>query len=240
MERINSLENKKVMYWNKLKLKKHREKEGLFLVEGSHLVEEAIKSGYAKEIIATEEIKTFLPLFLVSEKVMKKLTALETTPKIMAICSKPKLKKIGGLALILDNIQDPGNLGTIIRSAVAFNTPNIILSETCVDEYNEKVIRGSEGMLFYVNIIRASLEKIIPFLKKDNYKIIGTSLQKGTDLKNINFKNNVAVVIGNEGNGISFEVQALCDEFISIKMNKKCESLNAGVSASIIMHEANK
>ena len=143
---------------------------------------------------------------------------------------------VNGNVIILDNLQDPGNLGTIIRSSVAFNIDTIIISDTSVDLYNPKVVRSTEGMIFNLNIIRRNLEGIIPVLKNLGYKIVGTDVNEGIDVRNIS-KENVAIIIGNEGNGMSENVKEMCDEFINIKINKSCESLNAGVAASIIMYE---
>ena len=145
---------------------------------------------------------------------------------------------VNGNIIILDNLQDPGNLGTIIRSSVAFNIDAIIISDTSVDLYNPKVVRATEGMIFNLNIIRRNLEEVIPVLKNLGYKIVGTDVNEGVDVRNIS-KENVAIVIGNEGSGMSENVKKLCDEFINIKINKSCESLNAGVAASIIMYEVN-
>ena len=145
---------------------------------------------------------------------------------------------INGNVLILDNLQDPGNLGTIIRSGVAFNIDTIVLSDDSVDLYNPKVVRATEGMLFNLNIIRRNLNEFLPVLKNLGYKIIGTDVNKGIDIRNIS-NANIAIVIGNEGSGMKEETKKFCNEFINIKMNPNCESLNAGVCASIIMYEVN-
>ena len=141
------------------------------------------------------------------------------------------------LYLILDNIQDPGNLGTIIRSAVAFNFDTIILSNDSVDVYNSKVIRASQGLLFNVNIKIGDLTEIIPELKNNGYQIYGTKVTNGNDVKSIAKNSLFAIIMGNEGNGMSDAVSKLCDSFVYINMNDKCESLNVGVAASILMYE---
>ena len=147
--------------------------------------------------------------------------------------------EIKGNVCLLDKIQDPGNLGTIIRSAVAFKIDTIILSQDTVDLYNDKVIRASEGMIFHLNIIRGDLKEYINLLKKDNYTIYGTDCLLGTNIKDISFKGLNAIIIGNEGKGIDENIKKLCDEHIHIPI--VCESLNAGVAASIIFYEiANK
>ena len=139
---------------------------------------------------------------------------------------------------MLDNLQDPGNLGTIIRSAVAFNIGTIIISDDSVDLYNPKVVRSTEGMIFNLNVIRRNLKEVIPVLKRQGYKIVGTLVNAGDDLKNID-KENVCIIIGNEGNGMSLDIRDMCDNFTNIKISDNCESLNAGVAASIIMYEVN-
>ena len=142
--------------------------------------------------------------------------------------------------IILDGVQDPGNLGTIIRSAVAFNVKNIVLSKTSVDLYNTKVLRGCQGMNFHLNIIRDDILDIIDDLKDNNYTIYGTDVVNGIDIKDVKKTGKYAIIMGNEGNGISDEVKDVVDKNIYIKMNENCESLNVGVSASIILYELSK
>ena len=154
----------------------------------------------------------------------------------MAVCNFILPDDIKGNVLLLDHIQDPGNLGTIIRSSVAFNFPTIVCSEDTVDAYNDKVIRSSEGMIFNTNIIKDNLISFIPYLKTLGYKIYGTDVINGKNIKTVNEKK-VAFVIGSEGKGVSIEVKELCDDFIYINMNEKCESLNAAVASSIIMYD---
>lgn len=233
---ITSLYNNKVLFWNKLKSKKVRDKEKLFLVESENLVNEALKKGIVKEIITLEEKEYEVPTYQVNEAIMKKLTSMVSIPKVMAVCNYIVPSNILGNVLILDRIQDPGNLGTIIRSAVAFGFESIILSNDTVDIYNDKVIRSSEGMLFNINAVKGDLLNIINNLKTKGYLIVGTDVTKGENVKDIS-KEKVAIVIGNEGAGVSDDIKRLCDKFIYINMNKTCESLNAAVASSIIMYE---
>jgi TrmH family RNA methyltransferase len=141
---------------------------------------------------------------------------------------------------VLDGVQDPGNLGTILRSAVAFNLTNIILSEDTVDLYNIKTLRSAQGMNFHLNIKRTNLEEYIPFLKENGYKIWGTDVTNGIDIKNASKDEKYAIIMGNEGKGMSANIKELCDKFVYVNMNENCESLNVGVCASIIMYELNK
>lgn len=234
---FTSTSNPKVKFWQKLKEKKYRTLEKLFLVEDEHLVNEALKIGIVKEIITTTDDVYEVDTYKVTNQIMKLISSQVSGAKIIAVCKLLEEKEIKGNIIILDNLQDPGNLGTIIRSAVAFNFDTIVLSDTCVDLYNPKVIRASEGMLFHINIIRTNLIEFINNLEKD-YTLITTDVLNGKDIKMINYKK-CAIVIGNEGNGVSEEVASLCQEKVYIKMNNNCESLNAGVCASILMYEVN-
>ena len=170
---------------------------------------------------------------------MRKLTDLKTLPTVVAVVKKEESKEINGNVILLDGIQDPGNLGTIIRSAVAFNIDTIILGNNTVDIYNEKTLRASEGMIYNINFVKEDLLTIIPKLKDMDYKVIGTSVTNGKDIKDLN-KNKIAFIVGNEGNGISKSIFDLCDDYVYIKMNDKCESLNVAIASSIIMYELNK
>ncbi len=235
---ITSLNNDKVKFWEKLKQKKYRDGEHLFLVEDYHLLDIALKLGYVKEIITTNHEDIYeVPTYYVTPQIMKKLSNQVTSAKVIAVCHELEEKKVEGNIIVLDNLQDPGNLGTIIRSAVAFNFENIILSETCVDIYNPKVIRASEGMIFYVNFKRCNIIDFLNNLPK-NYTKITTNVKKAESIKDVK-KENVALVIGNEGKGVSREVADICDVSVKIPMNPNCESLNAGVGASILMYEVN-
>lgn len=240
---INSINNERVKKWSKLNIKKYRDEDGLFLVEGDHLVKEAIKNNLATEIILLEglSINTKLPTYEVSEQVMKKITNQVSISGICAVCKKIEEKEISGNIILLDEIQDPGNFGTIIRSSVAFNFDTIVLGNNCVDLYNDKTIRASEGMIFNVNVIKRDLLNFIPELKENGYLVIGTNVNNGINIKSIEKSGKIALILGNEGNGVKEEIQDLCDKNIYIKMNAQCESLNVGVAASIIMYEiANK
>lgn len=231
--KITSIHNDNVKYWVSLKNKKIRDKERKFIVEGDHLIEEARKNNLIEYIISCVDENAD---FYVTKEIMEKISDQKSISYNAAVVKFIPEDSLNGNVIILDNLQDPGNLGTIIRSSVAFNIDTIIISDTSVDLYNPKVVRSTEGMIFNLNIIRRNLEGIIPVLKNLGYKIVGTDVNEGIDVRNIS-KENVAIIIGNEGNGMSENVKEMCDEFINIKINKSCESLNAGVAASIIMYE---
>lgn len=143
---------------------------------------------------------------------------------------------------MLDGIQDPGNLGTIIRSSVAFNVDTIILGSNTVDLYNPKVVRATQGMLFHTNIINADLKDVILELKAKEIPIYGTKVEYGEDVRNFPSKDKkrYGLVVGNEGAGVSDEVLDLCDKYIYIDMNECVESLNVSIATSIILYELNR
>ena len=238
--KIESLNNSKVKNWAKLKEKKYRDETNIFLVEGDHLLNSAVVKKRVVEIISTDETMEIpgIPFYLVTDCIMKKLSSQVSSTKVIGVCKKNETQEITGNVCLLDNIQDPGNLGTIIRSAVAFHIDTLILSNDTVDVYNDKVIRASEGMIFNLNIIRADLMNIIKELKKKNYQVYGTDVLNGLDLNEIIFPEKTAIIIGNEGRGMKETIKKECDQLIHIKIN--CESLNAGVAASIIFYEVSK
>ncbi len=234
----SSISNSKIKELKKLNQKKYRDESNLFLVEGEHLILEAYKTGYLKELILEENLDFLLDIETnyASKEVMKYLSELDTPSKMIGICEKKVSQISGDHILILDEVQDPGNIGTIIRSAVAFNVDTIILGGGCADIYSSKVIRASQGMIFKVNIVSGNIKDEIKKLKNDNYKIIGTKVSKANELKNVSKPKKFAIIMGNEGNGVKQEYLDLCDEYIYIKMNENCESLNVAVATSIILY----
>lgn len=237
-----SIENKKIKNIKKLSIKKYREEFNQFLIEGEHLVLEAYKKGLLKCLILEENTDFSLDVetIYITHNVLKYISDLDNPPRIMGICDKLKEKEIGNKILLLDGIQDPGNLGTIIRSSVAFDVDTIILSENCVDLYNSKVIRATQGMIFNINILERNIKDFINNLKEKKYKIYGTKVNGGKSLKNVEKCEKFAIIMGNEGKGVSENILNMCDEYIFIDMNSSCESLNVAVATSIILYELNK
>lgn len=238
-----STQNEKIKNLRKLNNKKYRDENSLFLIEGEHLVLEAYKNGYLKELILEENtnLNINVPTNYLTRNVMKFISELDNPSNIMGVCTKlVEQEELGNKILVLDNVQDPGNLGTIIRSAVAFNIDTIILSDDTVDLYNSKVIRASQGMIFKINIVRKSLLVVIPNLKKQGYKIYTTNVKNGKSLKNVEKVSKFAIIMGNEGLGVKESISSLADDFLYIDMAKDCESLNVAVAASIILYELDK
>jgi len=240
---ITSLDNEKVNHLKKLDNKKYRDECGEFLVEGSHLVLEAFKAGILKELFLEKEevFPLNVPTTYVTNEIIEKITSLEVHSNILGLCNKLDEEiDVGNKVLVLDNVQDPGNLGTILRSAVAFGVDTVILGDDTVDMYNTKVIRAAQGMMFHVNIIRKNLLEYLPILKDSGYKVYGTRVTHGNKLKTIGTLDKYILIMGNEGNGISEYLEEICDEFIYIDMMSECESLNVGVAASIILYQINE
>ena len=241
---ITSLDNKKVKLYTSLNETKNRNINKLFLVMGEHLVKEAINVNNLIDILVLEnyeiDFDVNMEITYVTESIMKKISKMPSIPKVIGVCKIIDNKDLtGNRILLLDNIQDPGNLGTIIRSSVAFNIDTIVLSNDTVDLYNDKVIRSTQGLLFHTNIIRRDLVEVINELKKDNYDILGTNVHNGTYLSEVK-TNKYALLMGNEGQGLKEELQNMCDKNIYIPMNNNCESLNVAVATSIILYELNK
>ena len=239
---ITSIDNNKIKKYLKLKQKKYRDLEKLFLIEGEHLVLEAFNSNILYDLLVLEDydFKIDFPYTKVSSSVINKLSDMDSIPKVIGVCKLDNKEEIiGNKVLILDDIQDPGNVGTIIRSSVAFNITDIVLSNNTVDLYNDKVIRSSQGMIFKINIIRDDIIKVINSLKDKNYTILGTDVKDGVDASEI-VALKYALVMGNEGHGVREEIKKMCDKNIYIEMNHNCESLNVVVATSIIIYKLNR
>lgn len=237
-----SLENKKIKEIKKLKNKKYRKSTNLFLVEGEHLVLEAFKKGILNKLIILEghDLNLDVEKIIVSKQVLKSISDLDTPASVCGICVKPSSKEINGNVLMVDSVQDPGNLGTIIRSAAAFNIDTVILSNQTVDPYSPKVLRATQGMIFNIDLIMDDLESRISILKNKGYTIYATNVSKGDNLYKLEKNKKFVIIVGNEGSGVSSNLLEKADSFLQIKTNEKCESLNVAVATSIILYELDK
>lgn len=229
---ITSKDNPQIKYIQKLKQKKYRDQENKFLVFGDHLIQEAIKSQTDIEIYTANENKSGI---LISESLMRHLSFVDSPQDRLAIVSKPPMKKYAQKILVLEDVQDPDNVGALIRSAVGFGFTTIISSFKSADFYNEKTIRTSQGALFYANLIRTDIIKELQFLKESNYQIIATSPHTDKDITSIEKTDKIVLVLGNEGSGISKQVEALSSNLVKIN-TKTIESLNVSVAGAICMY----
>ena len=239
---IESIQNEKVKYFKKIRNKKYIMEFKEYIVEGEHLVEEAIKAGKVVSLIVLNgfSYESDLPKYFVTEKVMSSISLMQSYPNIMAVVKVGEnLKELSDRIIILENVQDPGNVGTIIRTSVAFGFDTIFISNDSASIYNDKVIRSSQGMIFHTNIIIGNISEFIETLKEKNYKIYSTSLDGSYDINDVE-NDKVAFVLGNEGSGVTSSTHNLCDGSVKIPMNTKCESLNVAVAGAIIMYEKRK
>ena len=239
---ITSKDNNRIKEIRKLLTKKYSLEKGLFVIEGENLIEEALKNHMLKELYVLDGTTCNYDFNYdyVTEDVMKSISDLKSTPRLLGVSKIHNTSEIGNKIVILDNIQDPGNAGTIIRSSVAFDADTVIFSKDSVSPYNEKVLRSTGGMIYNTNIIIGNLEELIDKIKEKNIKVVGTSLKKSKSLEELEKMKEFAIIFGNEGNGVRENILSKCDEIIRIDMNQSCESLNVGVSASIVLYHLYK
>ncbi len=241
MEQITSVTNVKIKNLLSLRKKTERYNERKFLVEGLHLTVEAYKNNLLETVLSTDEslLKQFdnAKQILVSDAVINKLSTTTTPQNIIGVVKmKESLFRKSNQYVVLDDINDPGNFGTIIRTSLALGVKDIIVSPNTVDEYNEKALRATQGAIFKANIIRMNLEDAYKKFKELNVKIITTSLDTNKQLKDLNKLNNFAVVLGNEARGISDISKMYSDESIIIPLQNDIESLNVAVAFSIVLY----
>ncbi|WP_096202739.1 TrmH family RNA methyltransferase [Bacillus sp. FJAT-45350] len=247
MNRIESVQNPKVKVWKKLHSKKGRDKEGLFIVEGLHLVEEVLKSEVKlKELIVEESVE--IPnewqidsksVIQVTERVFKEISETETPQGYIAICHQLKSTEIGteeGKFLLLDGVQDPGNVGTMIRTADSAGISAVILGEGSVDVYNSKVIRATQGSLFHLPIVKGNLTEWITSFKSNKVPVFGTSLTEASTYTAIQPQEHFALIVGNEGEGVKQDILQQTDQNIYIPIYGKAESLNVAVATGILLY----
>jgi len=253
MEKITSRRNAECIHVKKLSASRaYRNEREEFVCDGKKLLREAIGSNTEiVSVFSSSPITLPLPagtkVFEVSNDILNSLSPLKNSQDVLFVCKRPDSIDVNykmGTHILLDNIQDPGNVGTIIRSAYAFGIESVILTESCADLYNPKAIRASMGALFRQRVRNLTPEALTD-LKQSGVRFIGTSSDSGFSDKTIvsirdtlKFDlNNAIIMFGNEGNGISEDLLALCDEMITIPLAADCDSLNVAVAASIIMWE---
>ena len=255
MININSKDNEKIKYAKSLLKGKHRKEEEKFLVEGLRIIKQSIECDceidyvlYTKEFEKkNEEFIAYLEtlnirLYSIDEKLVKEFSQTENTQGVFAIIKSKVFtlddvfKEDNDFLLILDRIQDPGNMGTLIRSADASGVNGIIVLKGSVDVYNPKVIRSTMGSVFNSIIVEEDNSCLIK-LKNEGYKIISSSLETDKYYHDINYTGKIALVIGNEGNGIDEYILDNSDEKVKIPIYGKAESLNAAIAGGILMYD---
>lgn len=238
MEKITSLTNQTIKNLVKLHTKKERDKTNTFLIEGDHLIEESVKHNVLLHIYTDkpEAYANYGQVTEVTPQILQKLSANISDAHVIGVCRKPTFKPYKeNRLLLLDNLQDPGNLGTLIRTAVSFGFDAVICNRFTCDAYSEKVIRSTQGALFQIPIVYTSLQEEIPHLKQRGVKVIATSLRDAIPMKRIDEREKMAFVLGNEGQGVSLDIINEADERLFIEM-AGFESLNVAVAGGIVMY----
>lgn len=239
------LSKARLKYYCSLKNKKFRDEESKFLVEGLHLVEECLKSNFKVECIIAEQekenelqIPSGITKLLASDSDLKKLSETKTPQGIFAVVHKKKFPSSinSHLIVCLDRINDPGNLGTIIRACHWYGVDALLISAGSVDVYNQKVIRASQGSIFHVKFFEdVHLKSKLKELKDSGYEILLTMPDSDSSQQNISPDKKIVVVFGNEANGISTDLVKEPYQKISIERFSNCESINAAMSCAIIL-----
>ncbi len=235
---------------SKLKDKKHRDKQGVFIAEGLRFVNEIPESVFIEEYIVSENFKEDICLrdgvrvYTLSDNLFKMLSDTESPQGIIAVCKKLKadskeaLSVKNGLFIIAEEINDPGNLGTIIRTADACGAAAVFLSKGSVDLYNSKVLRSTMGSLFHLPIITdIDIKELVSEMKKLGITTYAAHLKGEKFPQEMDFKEGTAFILGNEARGLKDETAALADIYIKIPMPGKAESLNLSVAAAMLMYE---
>lgn len=242
IEEIKSRTNPKVKFVIQLKDAGFARKSGKFIVESAHLVEMA--SDYLEYVFTTEKLDEvkYPKQFLVTREIMEKISNQKTPSGIIGVCKMPKEKEtLGSLVVYLDNVQDPGNVGTIIRTALAFGASDVVLGKGCAYQFNPKVIQASQGAIFHLNIHDGDLN-LLKDLKTKGFSLVSTALSENcVELNKFNFKEtqNYVIILGNEGSGISKEILDCSDTILKIEIGG-IDSLNVSVAAGIVLYKARR
>lgn len=252
---IQSATNPRVKHWASLLEKKHREREGKFLIEGEHLVQEALKSGAAIETIAYAEARGLpksiadiigdkIEQVAVSDAVLTRCSDTVTPQGVFAVVHKQMTSPLEilnhhrALVMVVDGVQDPGNLGTIIRSADAVGASAVLLGKGTVDLYNAKTIRSTMGSIFHLPIGECDLKELLPLAKDRSVHIVATRLEESLSCYEVDFTRDTWFIVGNEGAGVSETALHNANSFVKIPMPGRAESLNVAMAATILLFEA--
>ncbi len=243
MEHITSLKNPKVTAWKALKDRKGRRESGCFLVEGRKMVEEALASAFDVEAVLVQEGVSFpdgltMPVYELPAHVLAAVCDTKTPQGIAAVVRMKEQSALGKHIVVLDGVQDPGNVGTIIRTADAAGLDGVLLSTQCADVFSPKVLRATMGSIFRMNLRTTDdLPGELTKLREKGYSILSSQLDGTPFYEREKVAEQFALVIGNEGNGVSEQVQQTATHRVRLPMRGGAESLNAAIAAAIMMYE---
>ena len=234
---INSKQNPKIKFAASLKLNKVRSEHNLFLIEGIKPLKMALELNLVKEVFTIVELDlpSHINQYIVTKEIIEKLSYSVNPEGIIFISNIPNYEIKGNKLIYLDNIQDPGNMGTIIRTALSLGYDGLIYSKGSVSPYNEKVIASTKGAIFLLPIMEGELSSF-----KDDYQIVVSALhQNSISLDEFKSEDKFVLVLGNEAHGVSSKTLSLADAVVEIPL-KNMESLNVAVAGAILMYELNK
>lgn len=254
MHFITSRENSRYKLWKKLKTKKGRDQQGMFLAEGEHLVEEALKSSWSiaeilirqgsarGEALIRSLLNHSIKCFALSPSLYDELSGTETPQGVMAVIHKPQIEvplwSAHSFLLLVDQVQDPGNLGALIRTADAAGVGAVILGKGTTDPFAEKVIRATQGSLFHLSLYQGELLPVVDELKRAGWLVVGSVVDEALDLRQVHIApgQKLALIMGNEGRGISPELLGRTSFNVKIPLWGKAESLNVSVACGILLY----
>ncbi len=257
MQSITSKDNPAVKLYRKLsENKKYRRETGMFILEGARLIDDAIKENaglhtvFAAEKCAEDFFSkrnfSWTECYIISDELADKMSDTGTTQGVFAVCRIPqrspadKIIRRGGKYLLLYEVRDPGNLGTIIRTADAVGMDGVFLSDCC-ELYNPKVVRSTMGSIFRLNVSEIGFDEVFPVFAEMGVETFAAVVDAdAVPLTECDLSGGAAVLIGNEGNGLPYGISNICDKKITIKMHGNINSLNAAMAAGIIMWECTK
>ncbi len=243
MEHITSLKNPKVAAWKALKDRKGRRESGCFLVEGRKMVEEALASAFDVETVLVQEGMELpdgltMPVYELPAHVLAAVCDTKTPQGIAAVVRMKEQSALGKHIVVLDGVQDPGNVGTIIRTADAAGLDGVLLSTQCADVFSPKVLRATMGSIFRMNLRTTDdLPGELTKLREKGYSILSSQLDGTPFYEREKVAERFALIIGNEGNGVSEQVQQTATHRVRLPMRGGAESLNAAIAAAIMMYE---
>ncbi len=244
MEKLTSLKNPKVQLWRSLKDRKGRQESGLFLVEGIRMTHEALASSFGISALLVQEnhplpeyIPDGIPVYILPEYIMVSVCDTKSPQGLAAVLRMQTHPACGQRLVALDQVQDPGNVGTILRTADAAGFNGLLLSPDCADVFSPRVLRASMGSIFRVGLsFPASLPDALRALRSEGYSVLSSQLDGDPFERRLNVSERFVLVIGNEGNGVSDAVKAEATHRLCLPMRGGAESLNAAVAAGIMMY----
>ena len=245
MEHLTSLKNPKVLSWRSLKDRKGRKETGCFLVEGRKMVEEALRSHFPVEAVLADEgrlaelsLPDNVPMYALPEHVLAAVCDTKTPQGVAAVVRMINNAALGSRLVALDGVQDPGNVGTIIRTADAAGLDGVLLSAQCADAFSPKVLRATMGRVFRMGLrVTEDLPGELNRLKQEGFSVLSSQLDGAPFYEREPVGERFCLVIGSEGNGVTPEVQQLATHRVKLPMRGGAESLNAAVAAGIMMYE---